>query len=296
MGGVASEREVSLDSGRNVAAALAVTGRYEVVSVVFDEESIDCLPAGVDAVYIALHGGWGENGGIQSALDAAGIPYTGPGAAAAAVTMDKIKTKMVLEMKGVPTPAWSLAGAGLAKSPLPLPVVVKPPRDGSSVGMSKVGNAAEWPAALDKALAAAGGGEILVEEYIPGREATVAVVDGKALPPIEIVARGGWYGYDEKYNSDETRYPAVEDEALAEKLKTAALEAWKALGCRGVSRIDFRISPVGRLYVLEANASPGMTAHSLVPKAAAAAGIGFGELCTMILESARFDGSGGKAG
>ena len=296
MGGTSSEREVSLVSGRNVAEALASLGKYEVVPVDLKSDSLEGLPDGVDRVYIALHGGWGENGGVQAALDARRIPYTGPGAMSSRVAMDKIKTKMVLEMKGVPTAAWSLASPGTEASPLPLPVVVKPPCDGSSVGISKVSRKEEWAPALDAALAAQGGrGEVLVEEFIPGREMTVGVIDGEALPVLEIVAKGGWYGYDEKYNSEETRYPFYGEEGSepipgcpAEKLQKIALDAYNAIGCRGVTRVDFRVSPMGRCYVLELNTSPGFTSHSLVPKAGMKTGLSFAGVCDRILGCARF--------
>ena len=296
MGGTSSERAVSLDSGRNVAGALASLGKYEVVPVELSEDGLGALPDGVDAAYIALHGGWGENGGVQAALDARKIPYTGPGAEASRIAMDKVKTKLVLEMKGVPTAAWSLASAGAKSSPLPLPVVVKPPCDGSSVGISKVSAADQWDAALSAALAAQGGrGEVLVEEYVPGREMTVGIIDGEALPVVEIVARGGWYGYEEKYQSEETRYPFLDDSAdpkdaeLGERLKKIALDAYRAVGCRGVTRVDFRVSPLGRAYVLELNTSPGFTAHSLVPKAGIRSGMTFAGVCDRILQSARHD-------
>lgn len=296
MGGTSSERAVSLDSGRNVAEALASLGKYEVVPVELSEDGLGALPDGVDAAYIALHGGWGENGGVQTALDARKIPYTGPGADASRIAMDKVKTKLVLEMNGVPTAAWSLASEGAKSSPIPLPVVVKPPCDGSSVGISKVSRADQWDAALSAALAAQGGkGEVLVEEYIPGREMTVGIIDGEALPVVEIVAKGGWYGYEEKYSSDETRYPFLDDSpdpkdaALGEKLKKIALDAYRAVGCRGVTRVDFRVSPLGRAYVLELNTSPGFTAHSLVPKAGIRSGLTFAGVCDRILQSARHD-------
>jgi D-alanine-D-alanine ligase len=290
MGGRSNEREVSLDSGANVAEALSSLGKYEVIPVVLESDDLTALPEGVDAVYIALHGGWGENGGVQTALNQMKIPYTGPGAMTSRIAMDKIKTKMVLEMKGVPTAAWSLASPGTESSPLPLPVVVKPPSDGSSVGISKVSTPEQWKSALSAALDAQGGkGEILVEEFIPGREMTVAVIDGKALPVIEILAKDGWYGFDEKYKSDETRYPFLEDGELSEKLKKTAVEAYNALGCRGVTRIDFRVSPVGRLYVLELNTSPGFTSHSLVPMAGMKTGLTFAEVCDKILSSADYD-------
>lgn len=290
MGGVSNEREVSLVSGENVASALESLGKYEVVRTILNADNLDALDKSVDAAYIALHGGWGENGGVQAALDALKIPYTGPGAMSSRIAMDKIKTKMVLEMKGVPTAKWSLASKGAVSSPLPLPVVVKPPADGSSVGISKVSRPEEWSKALETALAAQGGeGEVLVEEFIPGREMTVGIIGGEALPVIEIVAKGGWYGYEEKYNSDETRYPFFEDEPKASELKEIALKAYEATGCRGVCRVDFRLSPLGRCYVLELNTSPGFTSHSLVPKAGMRTGLTFAQVADKILSKATHD-------
>ena len=318
MGGRSSEREVSLASGRNIAEALASLGTYDVVPIDLTEENLDALPADVEAVYIALHGGWGENGGVQAALNARKIPYTGPGVLASQIAMDKVKTKMVLEMKGVPTAVWGLANPDTPASPLPLPVVVKPPCDGSSVGISKVTAAADWPAALAAAFQAPKPPNpqtpklpdpqtppvALVEAFIPGREFTVGIIDGEALPVIEIVAKGGWYGYDEKYKSDETRYPfldaserarptgtgsAIPDESLAHKLQRLALDAYAAVGCRGVTRVDFRVSPLGHCYVLELNTSPGFTAHSLVPKAGMKTGLSFAGVCDRILACADYD-------
>lgn len=291
MGGTSSEREVSLISGRNIADALKSLGKYEIIPVELENDNLDALPDGVDAAYIALHGGWGESGGVQKALDERAIPYTGPGATASRVAMDKVKTKLVLEMNGVPTAKWSLASAGTAESPLPLPVVVKPPCEGSSVGISKVSKPEEWAGALATALAAQGGkGEVLVEEFVPGREMTVGVIGDEALPVLEIVAKDGWYGYDAKYNSDETRYPFCKEEPLASRLKETALKAFKALGCRGVTRVDFRVSPLGRCYVLELNTSPGFTSHSLVPRAGMETGLTFAEVCDKILRLAKYDG------
>ena len=295
MGGMSSEREVSLSSGNNVAQALGSLGKYEVLPVVLTNDSLDALPKGVDAVYIALHGGWGENGGVQAALNAMKIPYTGPGVAASQIAMDKVKTKMVLEMKGVPTAAWGLANPDTPHPPLALPVVVKPPADGSSVGISKVSTEDQWAGALKAAadvIKAPGDGSaktILVEEFIPGREFTVAVVDGEAWPVIEIVAKDGWYGYEEKYLSDETKYPFLEDAELAAKMQKIAVDAYRAVGCRGVTRVDFRVSPLGRCYVLELNTSPGFTSHSLVPKAGMKTGLTFAGVCDRILQSADYD-------
>ena len=289
MGGTSSEREVSLESGRNVAAALSSLGGYDVVAVDLREDSLDALPEGVDAVYVALHGGWGENGGVQSALNARKIPYTGPGALASQIAMDKVKTKMVLELNRIPTAAWGLASRDSSMSPLPLPVVVKPPCDGSSVGISKVSSREEWADAL--ALAFAGlppDGHALVEEFVPGREFTVGIIDGEPLPAIEIVARDGWYGYEEKYRSDETRYEFA-PAPLERQLQGIAVGAYRAVGCRGVTRVDFRVSPLGRCYVLELNTSPGFTAHSLVPKAGMKTGLSFAGVCERILACADYD-------
>ena len=299
MGGRSSEREVSLQSGRNVAEALASLGKYEVVPVDVTDDTLAALPRDVDAAYIALHGGWGENGGVQAALDALKIPYTGPGVQASQIAMDKVKTKMVLEMKNVPTAKWSLASPDTEKPPLPLPVVVKPPCDGSSVGISKVSTESDWPKARDLAFSAITSSSqvlktsapptVLVEEFIPGREFTVAVVDGKAWPVIEIVAKDGWYGYEEKYTSNETRYPFLEDGELSSKMQKIAVDAYRAVDCRGVTRVDFRVSPLGRCYVLELNTSPGFTAHSLVPKAGIKTGLTFAGVCDRILQSADYD-------
>lgn len=298
MGGTSNERAVSLVSGTNVADALASLHEFEVVPVVLDADNLDALPADVDACYIALHGGWGENGGVQAALDARGIPYTGPGARASRLAMDKIETKKVLDAAGIPNAPWCVVGdadAACAEAdlPLPLPVVVKAPRDGSSVGVYVVKSFDQWADAVRNAVRIdrekfGGAGEALVEAFIPGREMTAGVLGHEALPVIEICAPGGWYGYEEKYNSDATRYPFPTDDFLPE-MQRLALAAFDATGCRGVTRVDFRITPEGRMFVLELNTSPGMTGHSLVPKAAAKHGIAFPGLCRRVLEAALHD-------
>ena len=260
MGGTSNERDVSLVSGKNVVDALVSLNKYDVIPVVLDRDSVEDVPD-CDACFLALHGGWGESGGVQAALDKRKIPYTGPGAKASQIAMDKVKTKMVLEMNGVPTAKWTLASPGTEASPLPLPVVVKPPCDGSSVGISKVRAANEWKPALDAALAAQGGkGEVMVETFI-----------------------------DEKYNSDETRYPFPDDPFLP-LVQQIAVDAYRACGCRGVTRVDFRIDAKNRPFVLELNTLPGMTGHSLVPKAAQQAGIPFPELCDRMIAAAKCDG------
>ena len=298
MGGTSNERAVSLVSGTNVADALASLHEFEVVPVVLDADNLDALPADVDACYIALHGGWGENGGVQAALDARGIPYTGPGARASRLAMDKIETKKVLDAAGIPNAPWCVVGdadAACAEAdlPLPLPVVVKAPRDGSSVGVYVVKSFDQWADAVRNAVRIdrekfGGAGEALVEAFIPGREMTAGVLGHEALPVIEICPPGGWYGYEEKYNSDATRYPFPTDDFLPE-MQRLALAAFDATGCRGVTRVDFRITPEGRMFVLELNTSPGMTGHSLVPKAAAKHGIPFPGLCRRVLEAALHD-------
>ena len=305
MGGTSSEREVSLMSGKNVAEALASLGKYDVIPVDVKDDTLSAMPKDVDAAYIALHGGWGENGGVQAALNALKIPYTGPGVLASQIAMDKVKTKMVLEMKNVPTARWSIVRLGdCSDCSIPFPVVVKPPKDGSSVGISKCRDNDEFRKGLELAWSIDGKSNnrtieqseqsnnppiALVEEFIPGREFTVAVVDGEAWPVIEIVAKGGWYGYEEKYNSDETKYPFLEDDDLAPKMQKIAIDAYKAVGCRGVTRVDFRVSPLGRCYVLELNTSPGFTSHSLVPKSGIRTGLTFAGVCDRILKSADYD-------
>ena len=299
MGGTSNEREVSLTSGENVRLALSATGKYDVVPITLDADDLSALPPDIDACYITLHGGWGENGGVQSALNERGIPYTGPGAAASKVNMDKIATKKLLNAAGVPTAPWMVVGAEAADIPecnflFPLPVVVKAPRDGSSVGVYRVDTFAQWSDAVRNAVRTdrekfGGAGEALVEAFIPGREMTVAVLGHEALPVVEICTRNGWYGYEEKYNSEETRYPFPSDPFLHE-MQRIAVEAFDATGCRGVSRVDFRVTPEGKMYVLELNTSPGMTGHSLVPKAASKAGLDFTALCERVLSLAQCDG------
>jgi D-alanine-D-alanine ligase len=298
MGGTSNEREVSLVSGKNVVEALKSLGKYEVIPVVLDEDNLSTLPNGIDACYITLHGGWGESGGVQSALDKLQIPYTGPGAESSAVTMSKIETKKVLDKAGIPNAPWAIVKDKNAKCPINFPCVVKPPMDGSSVGISLVKSEDEWEKALALALDTdlgyrkqmniSGDAEALVEEFIPGREMTVGVIGHTALPVVEICAPGGWYGYEEKYVSNETTYPFPKDDFLPE-MQRLALAAFDATNCRGVTRIDFRVTDEGKMYVLELNTSPGMTGHSLVPKAAAELGISFPELCDKILGEAKHD-------
>jgi D-alanine-D-alanine ligase len=290
MGGTSNEREVSLRSGDAVVAALKTEG-FEVIPVILNHDSIDELPRDINVVFLALHGGYGENGGVQFDLDNLNIPYTGPGVAASRLAMDKIATKRCLDAANLPTPPYEVLTSEQITSSLALPVVVKPPRDGSSVGISKVTKSEQWAEALALARSVDPLGEVLVEQYIPGREWTVGVVGGKALPVVEIRAPNGWYGFKEKYTLGVTQYLFPEDEpcvnhALLATCQDLAVRAFHAVGCRGVSRIDFRVTPEETPFILEVNTLPGLTATSLLPKAAARAGESFGALCAHLLSLA----------
>ena len=288
MGGTSHEAEVSLRSGAAVAAALREAG-YDVVEARLTRDAIDEVPRDVDAVFIALHGGYGEGGGIQADLDAAGLPYTGPGAAASRLCMDKPATKAVLRKAGVPTPEGAVVTAAAAAfpPPFPLPVVVKPPRDGSSVGLSKVTEAGQWPEAVRLAAAQDAQGEALVERFVPGRELAVGVAGDEALPVLEIVAPNGWYDYHAKYAPGVSRHVYPPEDATTREAQRLAVLAARATGCRGAVRVDFRLSPEGALYTLEVNTAPGCTETSLLPDAAARAGIPFPALCARLIEAAR---------
>lgn len=294
MGGASSEAEISLLSGRAVLGALREAG-YEAEPVELDRATnAFALPAGTEAAFIAVHGAYGEDGGLQGALDAMGVPYTGSGAAASRTSFDKFLSRAAFEAAGVPVPAGYALAAGEDEGDaprLPLPVVVKPPRQGSSVGVSIVRSAAQWRPAVAEARRF--DPEVLVETYVPGREWSVAVVGDEALPPMEIRPKSGWYDWRNKYDDDAgTAYlfpeddPAESRELLARAAETA-LAAYRATGGRGVGRVDERITPAGEIFVLENNSIPGCTSHSILPKSAARAGIPFPALCARILEDAR---------
>ena len=289
MGGVSSEREVSLRSGQAVVKGLEAAG-YAVTPVILTREAVEGLPAGTEAVFLALHGGYGEGGGVQADLDRLGLPYTGAGAAASRLAMDKIATKRRLAARGVPTAEYEVLAPDATTTRLPLPVVVKPPREGSSVGISRVMKPEEWAPAL--ALARQCDPEVLVERFIAGREMTAGVVGGEALPVVEVIPAGGWYGYEAKYVTGDTVYAfldAAADGAIETRCRALALETVAALGVRGLGRVDFRVDAAGACFVLELNSLPGFTATSLLPKAAAQAGWSFSALCARILEAAACD-------
>lgn len=288
LGGTSSERGVSLDSGRGVLEALRGRG--------VDVHPVDGIPAlleeiragRVDRVFNILHGGDGENGVLQGLLSALGVPFTGPGVLGSALTMDKIRTKQVWEAEGLPTARFVRlppgADVAAAVRELGLPVFIKPSAEGSSVGVFRVVDEAGLAEAV--AFAQEYDGELLAEQLVAGGEYTVGILGDLALPSIEIVPAGEWYDYHAKYVSDDTQYlcPGLEgdDETV---LRQLALEAFRAADCSGWGRVDVMRHADGRFALMEINTAPGMTSHSLVPKAAEQLGIDYAELCWRILEA-----------
>jgi D-alanine-D-alanine ligase len=285
-GGPSSEREVSLRSGAAVAAGLRQYG-FEVSELDVDTRSVE-LPAGTEAVFIALHGEFGEDGQVQALLERRGIPYTGSGPAASKASFDKRLSKALFMRAGIPTAPYETLGPA-GRRTLPLPVVVKPPCQGSTIGIAKVACEADWDRALAESLRY--DGEVIVETFLPGRELTVGIVGDTVLPVIEILAPDGWYDFNAKYGKGQSRHlcPAPLDEPTARRARALALDVFRALGCRGLGRVDFRLAADGQLNVLELNNIPGFTETSLLPEAAQAAGIGFPDLCGRIMEMARLE-------
>lgn len=293
MGGHSSEREVSLLSGRAVLDALCGEG---VNAIAFDPAAQPLLSLpdqGFDAVFNILHGPGGEDGTVQGFLELTGIPYTGSGVLASALTMDKAHTKRVLQAANLPTPAWRYLtpadDAQSAAESLGLPLVVKPVSQGSSVGMSMVREVGQLASALKLAFAVEP--QLLIERLVEGPEHTVTVLGEKALPSILIETPRTFYDYEAKYETDSTRYICPGSSGAHEqRLQSLALETFRLLGCRGWSRVDFLTdAESGEPSIIEINTVPGMTSHSLVPISAAKAGLSFGELCVEILELALAD-------
>jgi D-alanine-D-alanine ligase len=299
MGGTSAEREVSLTmSGPGVLAALRAEG---VDAHAFDpaERGLHELKSeGFARVFIALHGRHGEDGTVQGALELLGIPYTGSGVMASAVAMDKIMTKRLWLAEGLPTPRYQIVrrselgdAARLAAvvQALGLPLIVKPPHEGSSIGISKVGAASELRAALEAA--AQFDEELLCEEFIEGQELTCPVLGDEALPTVRIEAPEGKYDYQNKYFTDVTQYHAGSlPSALETEVRALVLQAFRSLGCRGWGRADLMLRKSdGKPFLLEMNTSPGMTSHSLVPISAQAAGISYSKLCLWVIAQARLD-------
>ncbi len=285
-GGWSAEREVSLEGGRAVLEALRAQG-VQAQGIDAGRDVVQRLQTGGFArAMIVMHGRGGEDGVIQGALELIGLPYTGSGVLASALGMDKLRSKQLWLGAGLPTPAFRVLGnahdAACAAEALGLPLMVKPALEGSSIGMSKVFESAELPAAF--ALAARFG-PVLAEQFIEGEEYTVAILGGQALPPIRLETARSFYDYEAKYIADDTRYlcPCGLPPEAEEELKTLALAAFAALGGSGWGRVDLMRDRAGRFWLLEINTVPGMTSHSLVPMAARAAGMSFAELVLAIL-------------
>jgi D-alanine-D-alanine ligase len=293
-GGSSSERDISLKSGKAVFNALVERG----VNVVFlDVDAENILPAiernNVDLAFIALHGKFGEDGTIQELLDEAGVPYTGSGPVSSRTAIDKVASKKKFSEVGILVPAHVSVFSGSdilsAAAEIGFPCVVKPRYEGSSIGLSVVREPVGLVEALGKAVEF--GSEVIIEKFVPGREITVGMLEDKALPVLEIITSCGVYDYGSKYISSETRYRVPADISPESSLRAQeiGLAAHRALGCRGFSRTDMRMTAKGEFYVLETNTIPGLTEKSLLPMAAAADGVDFGELCVKMLKSALID-------
>jgi D-alanine-D-alanine ligase len=289
-GGRSAEREISLMSGSNVLKALQQAGLDAHAFDPAEREIFELKSDGFKRVFIALHGRYGEDGTVQGALELMGIPYTGSGVMASALAMDKVRTKMVWTAAGIPTPRFEVVDAGsdwagVAKR-LGLPLIIKPAREGSTIGLTRVTAAAQLPEAY--ALASRHDPFVMAEEFIAGEELTAGFLGDQALPLIRIEAPQGNYDYQNKYFSDETKYhcPCGLPEAEELRIRTLVMKSAQALGCAGWGRADLIRRADGSVQFLEMNTSPGMTGHSLVPMAAKQAGLPFNDLVLRILELA----------
>lgn len=309
MGGQSAEREVSLRTGAAVHRSLMRRG-YDAVAIDVGPTLFqDLCEQKIAVAFLSLHGPGGEDGAIQGFLETLGIPYTGSSVQASAIGMHKVTTKTLLAVAHIPVPAGTVVKRGekvasaslLRKAKLRWPVVVKPASQGSTIGVTIVRKPSQWREAL--ALAHRYDTDAMVEAYIPGHEVTVSIIGRRdaaplVLPAVEIVAPGGFYDFAAKYEKGKTQYlcPAPLSAAVTKQIRTLALRTYEVLGCEGAARVDFRITPRGRPFVLEINTAPGMTETSLLPMAAAKATIEYDELIERILESAfaRLDRSSGE--
>ncbi|MCA6941070.1 D-alanine--D-alanine ligase [Pectobacterium polaris] len=294
LGGTSAEREVSLLSGQAVLAGLKEAGINAHAVDTRDVSVTTLKEEGFTKIFIALHGRGGEDGTLQGVLEFLGLPYTGSGVMASALTMDKLRTKQVWQTVGLPVSPYvaldrrqyseTAANALLAKfAHLGLPLIVKPSREGSSVGMSKVNTLSELPAALEEAFRH--DDDVLVEKWLTGPEYTVAILGDEVLPSIRIQPAGTFYDYEAKYLSDDTQYfcPSGLSDEQEQALAGLAMAAYRAVDCSGWGRVDFMLDSDGAFYLLEVNTSPGMTSHSLVPMAARQRGLTFSQLVVKIL-------------
>jgi D-alanine-D-alanine ligase len=287
MGGPGSERDVSLATGRGVSKALRSLG-VDVVDVDVRDENFQ-LPKDVDLAFNTIHGTFGEDGQLQKILEERGVAYTGDGVEASVIAFDKIKSKEKFRDHKVTTPDWQVLASG-ERPTIPLPMVVKPPRQGSTVGVVIVKNENELNSAV--AEAAKYDPELLIEKFVPGRELTIGILGDQALPIIEIIPKGGFYDFATKYPflnpqagaSAQHICPAKIDAGKTKEIQELALRAFRAIGLEVYARIDVMLSENGEPFVLEANTIPGMTEASLLPEAAAAAGINYVDLCVRIIE------------
>ncbi len=299
MGGPGSEREVSLATGRGVAKALRSLGA-EVIEIDVRNEDFQ-LPNDVDLAFITIHGTFGEDGQIQKILERRGIAYTGEGVTTSEIAFDKIRTKERFLEHGVTTPPWEVIHAG-ERPTIPLPIVVKPPRQGSTVGVVIVKNENELESAINEA--SKYDCELLIEKFVSGRELTIGVLGNQALPILEIIPKGGFYDFNNKYpflnpqagGGAEHVCPANIDAKKTKEIQELALRAFRAAGLQVYARVDAILSENGQPFILEINNIPGMTETSLLPEAAAAVGIGYADLCARIIALSRpRQGYGGQA-
>ena len=286
LGGFSAERDVSLKSGTAVATALRSRGHF--VSELDPCDDAWVLPAPADVVFLALHGTYGEDGQVQERLEKLGVPYTGCGVAASRLAFDKVLTKQKCLEAGVPTARFMVFDAPLASWPMGWqpPVVLKPVRQGSSVGLQFVERVGEFAPALVESFRH--DSQVLMEERIVGRETTVGILEGRALPVVEVRPRQGSYDYRNKYTPGATDYfcPAPFDAGVTQRIQEAGLAAFQAVGGRDYARVDVMVRPDGAPVVLEVNTLPGMTETSLLPKAAAAAGLTYPDLCQRMIDLA----------
>jgi len=296
MGGPGSERDVSLATGQGVSRALRSLGA-EVAEIDVRDENFQ-LPSDVDLAFLTIHGTFGEDGQLQRILERRGIAYTGEGVEGSRTAFDKIRSKEKFREHGVTTPLWEVIHPG-QRPTIPLPIVVKPPREGSTVGVVIVKNEAEIESAISEA--AKYGRELLVEQFVPGRELTIGILGDEALPIIEIIPKGGFYDFTNKYpflnpqagGGAEHVCPAKIDAEKTKEIQELALRAFRAAGLQVYGRVDVILSESGEPFILEINNIPGMTEASLLPEAAAVAGISYIDLCARIiaLSRARTEGS-----
>lgn len=282
MGGISSERNISISSGKAISKGLKESG-YNVSEFIIDNPSIECDLKNYDLVFIALHGVFGEDGKIQKILDDIDIPYTGSSSESCKISFNKIITKEILYKNNIRVPNGVVV-KDKSYPNISFPLIIKPACEGSSVGCNFVKNKSEWHSAYESTSSISK--QILVEEFIPGKEITVGIVGKRVLPVLEVVPFQGWYDFNSKYKSKNNKYivPANLPKSVTKKLQSIALEVFNVLGASGFGRIDFRLSDKNEPYVLELNSIPGFTKNSLLPKAANAAGISFSDLCSIIVE------------